>query len=100
MPKWLLLNKQICPEFFSQGTAVDAENAGSLTLVALRVIHDGFEQGAFNLANDKIVQVAGPVAVKSRKVLIECVFSMFAKRFLVFSGLEVLLLVLFLGHGG
>ena len=98
MPKRLLLNEQISSEFFTQGTSIDAQNAGSLALVALREIHDGLEQWPFNLADNKIIQIAGPVPVQSRKILIERIFSVFAKRFLAVPGREVLLHVLFLGH--
>ena len=100
MPKRLLLDKQICPEFLAQGPAVDAENAGSLTLVTSRIVHDGFEQGSFNLADYQIVQITRPVTVQGRKVLIKCVFSVFAKRFLAVLGREVLRHVLFLSHVG
>jgi hypothetical protein len=78
MPDRALLNEQISSEFLAQGTSVDAKNAGSLALVALREIHDGLEQWPFNLADDKIVQIARPVPVQCRKVLIECIFSVFA----------------------
>ena len=95
-----LLNKQISSEFLSQGAAVDAENAGSLALVALRVIHDRLEQGPLNFADDEIVQIAGPVAVHRCEILIERVFSVFAKRFFAVPGREVFLADLFLGHVG
>jgi hypothetical protein len=98
MPKQLLFYEQVGPEFLSQGTAIDAEYAGSLALVALRVVHDGFEQGSFNLADNQIIQIARPIAVERCKVLIECIFCVFAKRFLAFPGRKVLLIVLFLGH--
>lgn len=98
MPKPLLFYEQVSPEFLSQGTAIDAEYAGSLALVALRVIHDGFEQGPFNLADNQVVQVTRPVAVQVREVLIERIFRMLAEGFLAFPGPEVLLLLLFLSH--
>jgi len=94
----LLFYEQVSPEFLSQGTAIDAEYTGGLALVALRVIHDGFEQGPFNLANDQVVQVTRPITVQGRKVLIERIFRVFAERFLAFPGPEVLLLMLFLSH--
>lgn len=98
MPKRLLLNKRISSEFLSQGTAVHAENAGRLALVALRVIHHGLEQWPFYFADNEVVQIARAVAVQRCEVLIECVFSVFAKRLLAFPGRKVLLVVLFLGH--
>lgn len=98
MPKRRLPNKRVSSEFLSQGAAVDAENSGSLALVALRVIHDRLEQGPLNFADDEIVQIAGPVAVHRCEILVERVFSVFAKRFLADPGREVVLVVLFLGH--
>jgi hypothetical protein len=98
MPKRQLFYEQVSPEFLSQSAAVNAEYAGRLALIALRVIHDGFEQGPFNLADNQVVQIARPVAVQRCKILIKCIFCVFAKRFLAFPGRKVLLVVFFLGH--
>ena len=64
MPQRLLLNERISPEFLAQRAAIDAEYAGCLALVALRVIHNGLKKRPFYLTDDEVVQVARAVAIK------------------------------------
>ena len=79
MRRRALLNKRIGPEFLAQGTAVDAQYTGSLTLIALRIIHHRFEQRPFYFADNEIVEVTGTIPIQRREILIQSVFSVFAK---------------------
>ena len=96
----VLLNQRIGPEFLAQSAAVNAQYTGRLTLVALRVIHYRLEQRSFHFTDDEIVQVARPIPVQRREILIQCVFSVFAEWFLAVFRLQrvVLLFVVYHGH--
>lgn len=74
-----LLDDGVIPEFLPQGSAIDAEYAGSLALITLREVHDGLEKRSFYLPDDEIVQIAGAVAVQSGEILVECIFGVFTK---------------------
>ena len=78
-----LLDDRIGSELLAQRATVDAEDAGRLALVTLRVVHDGPEQRAFYLADDEIVEIAGPIAVQRGEILVKCVFGVLAERLLV-----------------
>jgi len=85
---FLLLDQAIGLEFFTQRTAIDAENAGSLALVAIGVIHDDLEQRPLHFAQDEIVKVTRPVTVQAGEVIVERVFGVFAKRLFAIRGRE------------
>ena len=70
MPQRLLLNKRMSPEFLARRAAIDAEYAGGLALIALRIIQNGFQQRPFHFTDDKVVQITRAVAVKCGEILI------------------------------
>ena len=90
------MDERMGPEFLAQRTAVDAEDAGRLALVAVRVVHDGLQEGPFHFTDDEVVKIAGAVAIERPEIRIECVFSVFAKRLL--AGLELRFAVLLFCH--
>jgi hypothetical protein len=84
-----LLQEFVALEFLSQCAAVYAENAGSLALVTLRIVHDSLEQGALYFAHDKLVKITGAVTVQGGEIVFQCVFGMFAEWFLALGRFEV-----------
>jgi hypothetical protein len=84
-----LMKQFVALEFFSKCAAVDAENSCGLALVSLRVVHHSFEQGSLYFAHDKIIEVTRSVTVQRGKVTFQCVFGVFAERFLALGSFEV-----------
>jgi len=81
------MNQRVRPEFLAQRATIDTENACCLTLIAVGVVQDGFEQRSLDLADDKIVQIAGAVAIEAFKILIECVFGVLVQWLALLGGL-------------
>ena len=96
-----LTNQRIRPEFLAQRAAVDAENSGCLTLIAVCVVHDGFEQRPFNFSHDEIVEISWAIAVKVPEIFSQCIFGVLVQRLAALRGFQfAVLLVLLLGHVG
>ena len=53
-------------------------------MIAVGIVHNGFEQRALDLANDQVVKIAGAIPIEILEVLLECVFSVLVKRFTAF----------------
>jgi hypothetical protein len=94
-----LLNQRIGPEFLAQGAPIDAEDASSLALVAIGVIHNSFEQWLFNFTHYKSVQVTRTIPVQAFEIAVEGFLSVFSQWFGVTQDLQVIFLVgFFLRH--
>ena len=62
------MDKRVGPEFLAQRAAVDTENAGGLTLIAVRVVQHGLKQRSLNFADNKIVEITWPITIQAFKI--------------------------------
>src|SRR5690606_5701654 len=62
-------------QFFSQRSAIDAEDVGGAALIAFGVIEHGFEERLFDLAQDELVELPRLVAIQRREVGVQRFFA-------------------------
>jgi len=58
----VLFQQLVLFEFFAQGAAIDAKAFGGAGLILVAAQHGCFQQGALNLCDDEVVEVAGLIA--------------------------------------
>lgn len=95
------MDKRVGPQLLTKCATVDAQNAGGLALIAVRIVQHGLKQRPLNFADHEIVEITWSIAIEAFKILIECVFGMLVQRFTASCGFERrVILAVILGHVG
>ena len=93
------MDQGIGSEFLAQRAAINAEDTGSLALVAVGVVHNDFKKWSLNFAHNKIVQFTRTITVEAGEILVEGVFGVLVERLFALLGLQfVVFLILLLSH--
>lgn len=82
------MNQRVGPEFLAQRAPIDAQDAGSLALIAVRIVEHGLEQRPLDFTDDEVVQIPRPVAVQVFEIFIERVFGVLVQWLAAIGGLE------------